>query len=1175
MQLAIEDLNLDQKRSLLASLLNHNRPHRQLSITQERLWQLDQLQPGTPLYNFQTAIELDGPLLPKALEIAALQVVLRHEVLHISYSTEKGKPALSVMPPRTITITQHDLSALCERDQAARIETLGMEDVRNSFDLRRPPLLRLTLVRIAPEKHLLYLTMHHIVSDFLSLDVFLFEMGACYSALLEERRATLPLLTVGYQDFAERQRNMEASDRQETHLAYWRRILSGATPIEWFSDHVRPAQATGAAGTEFFIFPASLMQQIEVFARKHQITPFIVLLSGFNILLQGCSGHDDLIVGSPTAGRMRSEYESLIGMFSYPVLMRTSMAGNPNFLVLLQRIRKVALEATEHSEVPLAKIIDAVRLAGPQQGTLLRAMFSYVSHLRDLRFERLGCRRRACNRGLTDLDFFLTLYSDQGAWQGVLEYSADLFEPHTIRNLIVAYTAILQTAIAEPTLSVTELAARVPVKPPMRVTVAATFTATPLTEVLEFWARELDLQFVPIMAPYNQLLQQLMDAHGPLLADGNTLNVLLVRPEDWIRYARPDTCGKQCLMEQSTRDFIAAVCGAVPRMSCPLKIYLCPASPNLEAASSSMIATAEQSIRERLAGISMVEVIDAQSCVEKYSAGEIHDPQMERTANIPYKPAFYAALGTAITRQLRVQASRPRKVLVLDCDNTLWQGLCAEDGPQAVVITLGHRALQRFVLEQAAAGVLICLNSKNEPEHVLAVLRENTSMIVREENITAFRINWHPKSSNLQSLAAELQLGLDSFVFLDDDARECAEVSARCPEILTLRLPETSAEFPRFLQNLWFFDRDHVSEEDRKRAGFYRDKQHRDLALRQSTSLAEFLAKLDLHVNLRPAASEQLVRIAQLSQRTNQFNSTGLVFNPLDLQQAVRQDLEVMAVEVSDRFGEYGLVGAVMYRRQSDALAVEAFYLSCRVLGRGVEHRILAELGRIAQASGLLQLHINYNQSSRNQPFRHFLDRLPGRLETPARGPEMFILTAADAAQAVLVPEEGVSAIPSEPQVVSRTDVPPRGMARLARLPHELSTAAQIMARLDAAASGRREGRVAAAFAAPRAGIENTIAAEWRTILRLDQVGRNDNFFELGGNSLLIVQLNSNLISKLGPDISIAEMFQYPTVASLAGHIGGQPSPDQASPGQSLETTARSLRTRAFLQERRRQFVAR
>lgn len=1167
MQSVIESFSIAEKRSLLASLLIQNRPQLDLSLTQERLWQLCQLQPETPLYNFQTSLELQGELVPRALEIAAMQVVQRHQVLQTSYGMKQGKPALSLVSLQSIAIALYDLSDLSLEEQEQRMKALGMRDSQRGFDLTRPPLFRLTLVRLASGKHRLYLTMHHIVSDFISLDLFLFELGVFYSAELTGQANNLHPLAAGYQDFSRMQRHPAACAVDDAHLQYWRRTLSGAKPIEWFSDHVRPAAATGKAGTEFFNIPSGLMRQLETFARELQITPFMVLLAGFNILLYACSGQDDLIVGSPFAGRIRSEYESLIGMFSYPILMRTNMAGCQDFRSLLQRVRKVALEAAEHGDAPFAKVADC---CGSQPALLLRAMLSYVSQFRNLQFEGLACHRRPTDRGVTDLDLFITIYPDLDEWQGVLEYSADLFELPTIRNLISAYIRILQAALAEPELSVAGLVARVCIRHPARLTIAATFTAEPLLEVLKFWSRELDLQFAPVIAPYNQLFQQLLDPKGSLLSSGSTLNVLLVRPEDWIRCAGPDFEKQKQLLGQSTQEFIDAVRGSIPTMNCPLKIYLCPPSPSLRRSLASAVIAAEQTIGEAFGGVDAIEILSAQACAEIYAAADIHDPQSDHTANIPYEPSFYAALATQIVRQLRVHMSRSCKVLVLDCDNTLWQGLCAEVGAQEVVISEGHRALQSFAIEQGASGVLICLISKNVPEHVLAVFRENSGMILKESDITMYRINWESKSKNLESLAQELQLGLDSFVFLDDDARECAEVSERCPQVLTHRVPQDSAELLRFVRHLWAFDRETVSNEDRCRTAFYHDAKRRELARQQAPSLAEFLASLELRVEVKPATPDQILRIAQLSQRTNQFNASSLTFNQYGLQLAMQQGREVMAVEVRDRFGDYGMAGAVMYIKDTDSLTVEAFYLSCRVLGRGVEHRILSELGRIAHSASLARVRIHYNESPRNQPFRRFLEQLPGGMERPTSGPCVFILTAQDALQARLIPDDNpTEAAPESISIPRSRDVTMRSLGALARLPYELSTVAQILGQINLSCSSRRQLRIAQAFTAPQDGLEKTIAAEWSAILRVDKVGRNDNFFELSGNSLMLVQLNGNLISRLGRDISITEMFQYPTVASLASYLTGQRVSSQTS-----EIITRGATARTVLQNRKRQLAA-
>ncbi|MFM7794421.1 MAG: HAD-IIIC family phosphatase, partial [Microcystis panniformis] len=194
-----------------------------------------------------------------------------------------------------------------------------------------------------------------------------------------------------------------------------------------------------------------------------------------------------------------------------------------------------------------------------------------------------------------------------------------------------------------------------------------------------------------------------------------------------------------------------------------------------------------------------------------------YDPYGEELGNIPYTLAFFAALGTILARKILALTNSPYKVIVLDCDNTLWHGVCGEDGVKGVKIDAPFRALQEFIIAEQAAGKLICLCSKNQPEDVFAVFEQHPDMLLKVNHLVNWRINWQKKSQNLQSLAEELQLGLDSFIFIDDNPVECGEVRANCPEVLTLQLPEDCNHIPRFLEHIWAFDKLKTTQEDRQR----------------------------------------------------------------------------------------------------------------------------------------------------------------------------------------------------------------------------------------------------------------------------------------------------------------------------------------------------------------------
>ncbi len=313
----------------------------------------------------------------------------------------------------------------------------------------------------------------------------------------------------------------------------------------------------------------------------------------------------------------------------------------------------------------------------------------------------------------------------------------------------------------------------------------------------------------------------------------------------------------------------------------------------------------------------------------------------------------------------------------LDCDNTLWDGVVGEDGVDGIRLEAPHLALQARLVEAANAGVLIGLCSKNIEADVLAVLRERNDMLLKPEHIVVHRINWQPKSTNLRSIAGELSLGEDSIVFLDDNPVEIAEVRANCPSIVAIGVDFSSPDGSE-PQHLWPLDVAVATAEDRKRTEFYKENARRTELKRGVGDYARFIEELQLNIRIEEPREEQLKRLQQLTERTNQFNINGIHRSAAEFAAAGGEAL-VRAVSVADRFGDYGLVGLVLAHREDTALVTDAFLMSCRVLGRGVEHAMLAELGRHALAQGLATIRIVAASQPRNQPVRQFLASPPRR----------------------------------------------------------------------------------------------------------------------------------------------------------------------------------------------------
>lgn len=1140
----LAQLNDKQRLALSAQLLAKKQQQvLVLSTTQERIWQLDQIMPANPVYNFQSAITLQGKLNQHALTQAANAIVMAHETLRISYASLQGKAHLTLLPELNITIEQHDWRHLLEQQQQSDLQEAARQTAQTGFTLAKPPLLRLQCYQMANDAHVLVLTMHHIVSDLLSLDLFFAELGQFYTQYNDNQ---IPLITAPdwtYQQYAHAERSARAALLQSPSADFWRTYLANAAKLDWYSDFPRPKVTSGKAATAHFTLTPELVKAVETLARNEKVTPFVVLLSIYYIFQWAISGSDAQLVAVPNAGRNNAGVENLIGMFSSPMPITADLSGQPDLHELLQRVKTSVFAITEHAGLPFADIVDLAQEAADGQPLLLRSMFSFINRMKPLSFAGLHLTRTPTERGISDFDLFMTIYRDNDRWRGVFEYNTDLFSQARGEDWALAYARLVEIAVNNDlTQPISQLAAQVPVPKYQQIAVAATFTADPLEEVVSFWQQELRLPTRLKLAPYNQVFQTLMDPNSELHPDENTLNVLLIRPEDWVRYHH-DSHDRRAMLDKATHEFIDAV--RQVKLRAPLFIYLCPPSP--ETADMDSIQAAVKHIEAALVGLKGITLLQADELCERYALSEIHDPQTDDIGHIPYTRAWFVALGTELVRKAHSVSCPPYKVIALDCDNTLWQGVCGEEGALGVHISEPFRQLQQFVLRQIDAGMLVCLVSKNEEADVLQVFDEHPDMLLKREHIVGQRINWLVKSDNLRSLAAELDLGLDSFIFIDDNPVECAEVQAFSPEVLTLCLPQDASQRMAFLNNVWAFDKYQISHEDRQRTISYQQNRQREALRQEQDSFTNFLEKLALQITFLPEMDdEQLTRIAQLSRRTNQFNNNATQYDDVDLHQFIREGSRIVGIQVQDRFGSYGLVGALLYRQSDNTLYIDKFMLSCRVLGKGVEHKIISWVGQQALKQDGRKVVIHFKKLPRNQPFLRFVDGLDGEWDQQMT---RYALTSQQAADSTFIPQHQQDNVVSDKQAVASSyvsdvhvsDVHVVQRNALIDIAFNLRHADEILLKLDKHHARRKLNT--SCINPPQGLIEQAIAEIWQTALRTDAINRDDNFFDIGGNSLLLVQINGRLNEHFSRDIAITALFQFPTISSLAQHLRSDKTP--------------------------------
>ncbi|MEO8369401.1 MAG: HAD-IIIC family phosphatase [Candidatus Solibacter sp.] len=632
----------------------------------------------------------------------------------------------------------------------------------------------------------------------------------------------------------------------------------------------------------------------------------------------------------------------------------------------------------------------------------------------------------------------------------------------------------------------------------MLIAISATFTAEAIQPGLAFWLRELSLTADVRFAAYQQVFQELLDPNGLFATNKAGINVVLVRPDDWSP-TRP-------------AEFLAAVRAA--NTSVPLIVVLCPGVTAIPA-----------EIQSSLAALPSVYLLTHSEIAALYPVADLHDPDGNQLGHVPYTPLYFVVLATAIVRKIHAIIAPPFKAIALDCDDTLWAGICGEDGPEGVVLDAPRRALQNFMADRRRDGMLLTLCSKNNTEDVAATFRAHPEFPLTPTDFAAQRVNWDDKASNLASLADELDIALDTFILVDDNPKEVQEVQAGAPQALALALPRAS-EIPDFLAHIWAFDRARVTEEDRRRGELYAQRAERTRAARASTNLTDFIASLELEVAIAPLQAAQTDRVAQLTQRTNQMNVTCIRRSAAEIQ---RLAAECLTVHVTDRFGSYGLTGAILFNVESDRLTVDTFLLSCRALGRGVEHRMVARLGEIALERGLASVQIPFVSGQRNQPALLFLESLGGVHEGG-----VFRLPSAAAAAIHYRPASAAPAAAShDTETQPATKVPPR--VPYARIATELRTPEQIFAAMRLASYRRAPQRP---IDAPRTALERDLVGLWAELLNVEAVGIHENFFELGGHSLLAVQLLSRVRQLYGVDLSLEVVYSGEfMVAELAKAI--------------------------------------
>ena len=663
----------------------------------------------------------------------------------------------------------------------------------------------------------------------------------------------------------------------------------------------------------------------------------------------------------------------------------------------------------------------------------------------------------------------------------------------------------------------------------MSLCISSSFVAEPLNSSLAFWLNRLNYHQEIEVAPYNQIFQTLLDPQSIFARNLGGINIVLLRWQD---------LGAPSNLELNAKSLIESLVGL--RSASPLLVVSCKCSPDFLSLAGSLCDRLDSLLMYVAKAHSSLHTIMWREIERLYPVRYYYSPASDRIGNIPYTDLYFTAIGIATFRRIDSLLRSPAKVIVIDLDNTLWGGVVGEVGPDHIVIDAPRLAFQQLLLEQRANGKLLAIASKNNEADAQEAF-QRPEMLLPFGYFAAHRINWRAKCRNIIELSETLSLGLDSFVFLDDSPKEIAEIEANLPQVRTLLIPQNPQDIPEMLAHFWPFDQPKVTREDLLRNESYQQESARQDLIATARTLDDFVANLELQVAIEPLQPELIPRVAQLTLRTNQFNTTTIRRSESELQALIDSgSLSCITVAAKDRFGDYGNVGAVLYSVDPDELNVESFFLSCRALGRGIEHLIVQRLGSIAQTHDSAELSFHFFPSTKNLPARQFLESLcASRVHLNSR--EEFRMKADDAANLTYRP----AAYDKPPQ---RTPASGGSISQSGASYRWICSQTRNLAQLQEIIAGRAESSLLVPAetelgksqedAPPTDDYEAALCEMWSDVLRLQRIGIHDNFFEYGGDSFLAVKVLSKVLQRWPyHQLTIAVFLEAPTIAEFAAVI--------------------------------------
>lgn len=636
----------------------------------------------------------------------------------------------------------------------------------------------------------------------------------------------------------------------------------------------------------------------------------------------------------------------------------------------------------------------------------------------------------------------------------------------------------------------------------MKVSICATYVVEPLIEHIQ---QEIEFGYTVV----NQVIQQLLNPQAKDNRLDVGVNIFCIRFSDW------SPAGKD---KKLINDFIRLINELETQFSSINIVFISPE-----------VAESNYAIKNQLHP-NIISLFHSDICPDKSVASCIN-AYTDLQAKIPYTETYYVLLAKKLSRIIDSLFVSHYKVIVLDCDYTLWHGACSELGPKGVEISKLHEERQRFFVQLKDKGFLICLCSKNSEDDVLNVFKQHQGMLLALNDVSEYRINWQTKSANIMSLSAALNIGVEHFIFVDDNPTECHEVKRRLPAVCTVI---ASDKDNNFLFENTIFDKYLITQEDKNRTQFYVNEKERHLQKNKQLTFKDYISSLSLKVCIREATTAEMARVVQLCHRTNQFNFSLKRYDNSQLRTLIQKQYVVALVEVSDRFGSYGMSGVLIYKVVNDYLHVDTFLLSCRVLGRTVEHRMLSFLADELNNKGLKRVKIDYCAGLKNNVALNSLLSVGGKLSQNKTEMVMSVKQCGLAEKNFYTTMDDSGEGSNKAKY--NTDASQKPQKELLVSLNKNDQAQKLKPSVTVKTNNE---------------IADKVSAIWLGKLNVTIDDLDSSFFHYGGSSLQFVFMLNDVFEQFNVAIPLDEIITQPTIAAVVSYIE-QNQPNKAKIKKSL-----------------------